>query len=209
MTKNNNLIFTGRQGLILVILALSFGSLEPAYCQPDGTVLLLQQTPAGGGSVTPGTGIHHFGQNTEVTLTAKPKPGYQFVYWLGNVSDPTATKTIAYMDSPKIIIAVFEHSEYDLLTIEEGPSLSNGRGGMLPHARDYAKTGGGGGGVVRRRSPSWPRPPEPPEPPEPEENFPVPEETPDFPVPELPEPTTIILLGAGGVLLLRQKQKSK
>ena len=74
MTKHNNLIFTGWQGLILVILALLVGSLEPAYCESDGTVLLLQQTPAGGGSETPATGIHHFGQNTEVTLTAKPNP---------------------------------------------------------------------------------------------------------------------------------------
>jgi hypothetical protein len=209
MTKHKNLIFTGRQGLTLVILALLVISLEPAYCQSDGTVLMLQQTPAGGGNVTPGTGIHHFSQNTEVILTAKPKPGYQFVYWLGNVSDPTSIKTVAYMDAPKIIIAVFERSEYDLLTIEEGPSLSFGRGGMLPHAADYGNRGGGGGGGVRRSSPSRPRPPKPPEPPEPEENFPVPEKTPDFPVPELPEPTTIIILGAGAVLLLKQKTKSK
>lgn len=206
MTKQNNIILNGWQGLILVILTLWIGSLEPAYCQSDGTVLLLQQAPAGGGSVTPGTGIHHFGQNTEVTLTAVPKPGYQFVYWLGNVSDPTSTKTVAYMDAPKIIIAVFERSEYDLLTIEEGPALSFGSGGLLPHAADYARTGGGGSGGVRRSSPSRPRQPEPPEP---EENFPVPEKTPDFPVPELPEPATIIILGAGAVLLLRQKAKSK
>ncbi|MHC4397069.1 MAG: InlB B-repeat-containing protein [Planctomycetota bacterium] len=206
MLKRSNVIFIGWRGLILVIAVLTAGLAGPAYCQSDGIALLLQQTPSAGGTVTPAIGLHSFDQNTDVTLTAKPKPGYQFVYWIGNVSDPTATKTIAYMDAPKIIIAVFERSEYDLSIVEESPSISFGGGGMLPHAPDYARGGGGGGGG--RRPPIRSRPPEP-EPPEPDENLLIPEETPAVPVPELPEPATILLLGAGTVFLFRQKRESQ
>lgn len=204
--KRTNSIFVGWHIVILVIVALTAGLLEPAYCQTDGTALLLKQTPAEGGTITPGEGLHHFEPNTDITLTAAPKPGYQFVYWIGDVSDPTVSRTIAYMDSPKIIIAVFERSEHDFPTVDEVPAGSFGRGGLTMHAMDYARGGGGGGGGKRW---SWPKPPEPPEPPEPDENVPVPQHEPDFPVPEVPEPATILLLGAGTALLLRQKSKYK
>ncbi len=162
--------------------------LEPAYCQSDGPVLLLQQTPPEAGKITPGIGVHNFQSGTEVTLTAVPKPGYQFVYWLGDVSDSTATRTIVYLDAPKIVLAVFEQSEFEFLHAEERSQSAPGGGGLFPSAPDYARQGGGGGA----KRPSKRRGPTPPEP----EDFPVP----------IPEPATILLLGFGSLALLRKRR---
>ena len=101
----------------------------PAFCQTSNVTLLLQQTPSKGGAITPDAGVYHFELNSEVILTAAPKPGYQFAYWLGDVSDPSAVSTIVYLDKPKIIIAVFEQSGYGVPEVEKGISGGGGGGG--------------------------------------------------------------------------------
>ena len=180
MMKRNNSIFIGSQTVILTLAVVLFGLFEPAYCETDGTALLLRQTPPQGGKITPSVGVHHFEPYAGVTLTAVPKPGYHFVYWLGDVSDPTANSTIVYLDTPKIVIAVFERVEYDFLAAEESPQGSP-VGGMSSSGADYSRRGGGG--TVRRPSPPSPPPKE---------------EEKDFPVPEpIPEPATGVLLVLG------------
>jgi hypothetical protein len=210
MMKQNRSIFVGWQRVIaiLVLAGLFYGLLEPAYCQDsasqasgerqpwaDGTVLLLQQTNPEAGTITPGTGVHYFVLNAEVTLTAVPKTGYYFVYWIGDVIDPTANSTIVYLDTPKIIIAVFERSEYELLTEENLTNTLGGGGGLHTSAGDYGQQGFSGG--VRAPEFKWPQPPK---------SKPiVPEELPnEFPIP-LPEPATVLLLGLGGLLFVRRR----
>ncbi len=141
--------FVGWKGLISAIAIIVGCLFAPAYCQTSDVSLLLQQTPAKGGVMTPNAGVYHFELNSEVTLTAVPKPGYQFVYWLGDVSDPAATNTIVYLDKPKVIIAVFEESEYGGLAVEEGlPGGGGGGSGLVATVANYGQTGGmsGGGG---------------------------------------------------------------
>jgi hypothetical protein len=167
--------------------------LKPAYCETDGTALLVQQTPVQGGTITPDVGVHHFDLDTDVTLTAVPRPGYQFVYWLGDVSDPTANRTVVYIDAPKIVIAIFERAEYEFLDVQERAQSAPG-GGLFASAADYARQGFGGGGG---RRPNGPRPPKPPNG-EPDDD--------DFPVP-IPEPATVCLLGLGGLSLLRRRHR--
>ena len=127
--------FFGWKNLIAALAIITGWLFAPAFCQTSDVALLLQQTPNKGGAITPDAGVYHFKQNSEVTLTAAPKSGYQFAYWIGDVSDPSAISTMVYLDKPKIIIAVFEQSGFGVPAVEKG--FSGGGGG-----------GGGGSGFV-------------------------------------------------------------
>jgi hypothetical protein len=212
MMKQNRSTFIGWQGVILALAGLLYGLLEPAYCQDiasqpsaerqprtDATVLLMQQPDSHAGAVTPDVGVHHFDLDAEVLLTAVPKPSYYFVYWIGDVSDPTAISTIIYMDAPKVVLAVFARSEF-AFSLEEMMMLGGGGGGGLRQsAADYSNQGYSGGGSKRPKKFKWPQW-EQPQPGQPE----VPDE---FPVPEAPEPATVLLLGLGSLLLIKCVKK--
>lgn len=203
----------GWQHLVLALAGILFGLLEPAYCQD--TVLLLQQTDPHGGAVSPDIGVHHFDLDSEVLLTAVPKPGYFFVYWIGDVSDPTADSTIVYLDAPKIVVAVFARSEFSFLLDETMMVGGGGGGGLRPGADDYRRGGYSGGGIrpiefeqPRRRTP-WNPEVLPQVPPETPDEFPIPgdEEPDEFPVPHLPEPATAFLLGLGSLFFVGRRTK--
>jgi len=150
--------FIGWRGLISAIAIIVCWLFAPAYCQTPDVALLLQQTPSKGGAITPTAGVHHFELNSEITLTAAPKPGYQFLYWLGDVSDPAATKTVVYLDKPKIVIAIFEQTENGTLVEEVGLSFGGGGAGgsgLVNTVANFGYTGGmssGAGG--RAKSPT-------------------------------------------------------
>ena len=212
--KSNDSIFVGYRHLALVLVVVLCGLVESAYCAADRAALLLQQTPLQGGTVSPSVGVHQFDLNSDVTLTAVPKPGYQFVYWLGDVSDPTSNNTVAYLNAPKIIIAVFEQVEYELLAVEEMAQSTSGGSGLRPSARDYGGGGGGGGGGMRPRKWRWPTPPEEEEEeqedfPVPEEDIPVPEQGEDLPAPKVPEPATGVLLVLGSMMALARRRQGE
>lgn len=200
MIKNNTK-YTGCQRLILVLaLAALFCSLpELTLCENAGPALLLQQIPAEGGTIIPGTGVHYIELNTSVTLTAVPEAGYEFVYWLGDVSDPTLNRTTAYLNAPKIIVAVFERAEFEFEGVADTIIPGGFRGGMRRSAADYSRQGysGGSGRKPSERAPAR-RPPQPPPPPPP----------PDLPVP-IPEPATIVLLALGSFLAFAVRKDSQ
>lgn len=226
-------IFGKKLSLLLALTIISFALSGGACGQELTTSVLIQQTPAQGGMVAPAIGVHQFELNTDVKLTATPKPGYQFVYWIGDVSDPTTNATTAYLDSPKIIIAVFERAEYDFLAPSETSISRAGGGGLRASSRDYQR--GGISPVAGRRRHKFFRPspdeddpeedPDVPIPPEvdPELDFPIPDEPilnepilddnsePDFPIPNepIPEPATVLLLGLGGLVLVARKKTKK
>ena len=192
MIIKNNLITSGWLCAILPLMAITACLAAPAYCQ---TTLMIQQSPPDGGTVTPAVGVHDFAPNSEVTLTAVPKPGYQFVYWLGDVSDATSTRTVTYLNTPKIIIAVFVRNEYEFLLGSDSIS-SLPIGGLYVSARDYSNQGGSGEIVRRTSNPSTPKPPVE------KHNVPVPKQEP------VPEPATGVLLILGGLLtsVIRRKK---
>jgi hypothetical protein len=150
--KPGNPPFIGWRRLISAIAIIVGCLFAPAYCQTTDVALFLQQTPAKGGVITPIAGVYHFELNSEVSLTAIPEPGYKFVYWLGDVSDPAATNTMVYLDKPKIIIAVFEQAEYGVLAGEVGPSGGGGGGsGLVATVANYGPMGGMSAGTGGRK----------------------------------------------------------
>jgi hypothetical protein len=188
--RNNRVI----AGIILAAVVVAGGLVQPTYGQEDNPVLLIQQTPAEGGSVTPSVGVHYYEPSAYVPLTAVAKSGYRFVYWLGDVGDPGTPATAVRLDSPKIVVAVFERTK-DELALSEENSLSEPTGGLFAAGRDYARGGfmGSGGRRPYRYGSAAEQPTEPDA-----DEFPVPESD-DFPVP-VPEPTTVLLLVFGSVL---------
>lgn len=201
MVKSHSRFFGSQKVLLLLVLAVVFcGLLKPAHCQTNRPILLLQQIPANAGTITPGPGVHYLEQDTIVTLTAVPQPGYQFVYWLGDVSEPELNRTMAYLDAPKIIIAIFERAEFELEDMSEATQGIPGgmAGGLRASAADYSRQGYSGGGA-RRQSVSGP----PAQPPSPE---PLP--PPEIPVPT-PEPTTLVLLAVGSYLAFAGRRSRK
>ncbi len=103
-------------GFVAVALVALVAVTQSAYCQADGYYsLMIQQSPVDAGFISPGVGIQQVAVGEHVTLTAIPKPGYRFVYWMGNVSDASVSEVIVVMDGPKIVVAVFERAEYELL----------------------------------------------------------------------------------------------
>jgi len=200
------MMFYRKKKIIMAVGLVLFGLSTTVFSQVvNERTLMLQQTPSAGGMVSPEVGIHSFEVNSEVVLHAIANPGYQFVYWMGDVSDPTSSRTKTYLDSPKIIIAVFERIGYESLLMAEAIS-SLPRPRLVAKGADYARGGYAGGGRKRphkRRLPTWE---------EPEfDDLPVPEDGPpddDLPVP-IPEPATLILLGLGGLLAVKRGGKNR
>ncbi len=193
----------GKGEIVLFVVVTTLIWLPAGYCQPNGVALLLQQSPVQGGTISPNLGVHSIAMNSKITLNAVPKSGYQFVYWLGDVADPTSAATTAQIDAPKIIIAVFERAEYAFVDWEQDldwPPV----GGLFAASSDLSSPGGGAPGAKRHSGHGGNGyEPEPEEP----DDFPVPGDSDDFPVP-VPEPATIILFGIALPLLSRRYRKS-
>ena len=208
----------GRYGAAFNFAAVVVFLIQPAHSQTLRIALLLQQTPAHGGIVSPQIGVHHFEADSEITLIAVPRSGYQFVYWLGDVVDPRANKTIAYINKPKIIIAVFQQVEHDQLAAGQAPRRSGGGGGLFASSpiisaaapRNGGTSGGGGAGggsPTRRTEGDYLNPPDGPPDGPPKNPFDPPDDPFDPPdEPTVPEPATGILLTLGGLALLRKRR---
>lgn len=178
MERHNAIGWHGPGTSILIVIGIL---LTPAYCQAPRVTLFLQQNLAQGGTTIPGPGVHSFSLNSEVTLTAIAKPGYHFVCWLGDVSDRTSSTTMALLNKPKIIIAVFEQNEYDTLSMEANTS-GGGHGGAFGHSSPPLDNLSQG--YIQGPTPEPPVPPGPP----------------------VPEPATGLLFASGGLALLRVRR---
>lgn len=174
--------FLTRHSLVLTLLVLTVALSGPAYCADPVIALLLKQSPTNGGKTSPVSGLHRFALNSQVSLTALPRAGYQFGCWLGDVADPTSSNTTVYVNGPKIVVALFVPNESVLLS-QHGLLAGGGSayGGMMPTQTDLSIptwTISGGGPRIDR--PSFPA-----------NSAPV------------PEPTSLLLLCLGGLAVRR------
>jgi hypothetical protein len=171
----------------LVVALIASGAVGPAYAQASGYELCVEYSPARAGTVTPDAGTHRFGPNTVVTLSAEPREGYRFAYWIGDVSNAKTPSTTVRLDTSKIVVAVFKPTPME----ETEPKISLGSGGgggggtLVPSKVDlsspsFSIAGGSGGGTRKVAVP--------------------------VPVVVTPEPATILLLGLGTVALRRRRR---
>lgn len=197
--KIKNKIMTILIAMIILTVMSSAG-----FCQGPSVAMLIQQTPPQGGSVSPGVGVHDMSKNSIVTLTATPKSGYHFVYWLGDVADATSATTVTSLESPKMIIAVFEKNDFEFAFHEAGPTSAPNEDlrGTGQESGAYSNSPVGG-----KRGHSHHGGPPPDEPDNPTD-LPVPGDGNDFPVPEVPEPMTVVLLGLGSAFISARKRKN-
>jgi hypothetical protein len=189
----NRQLAIGKRRLRLAVAIIALGLIMPAYSQTQDIVLLLEQTPVKGGEITPAAGVHHFKPGTEVVLTAVPKPGYKFVHWLGEVSDAMASSTVAYLNKPKVIIAVFEQAEHGVSANGEGLSAGGGgtAGGLFPTTLDFSRPGGFSGGGSEAKPQKL--------------IYYAKDVKPKAKVPEVPEPATGLLLVMGSLFAFRRR----
>ena len=205
-------VLRGWEATRVAFAVIAVGLFAPAQSQGVDVALLVQQTPPSGGAITPSPGVHFFAPNSEIVLTAVPNPGYKFIYWLGDVGDPTANRTITYLNKPKIIIAIFEPIEYGTSFMGRG-SAGGGRvtsGGLVATAIDYggwgqASLASSGSRSSESQAPNLyqqvvePLPPGPPD-------YPIGPEPVMPSEPPIPEPATGILLLLGSLFVIARKR---
>jgi hypothetical protein len=164
--------------------------------QENGTSLMLEASPAEGGYLNIKPGVHIFDMYAEVALKATPKPGYQFVCWLGSVSESSASSTSVTLDSPKIVIAVFERTQFEMTEteVEGGGSDSESGGGNDALVRGGGQFDTSLEQALTGSAQEVPRRPHAPH------NVPV-------PGPEVPEPATMTLFFTGFLMLVNRRRK--
>lgn len=180
--------------VIICCATLLFCFSAQASVQENGTALMLEASPAEGGYLNIATGVHTYDIDSDVTLKATPKPGYQFVCWLGSVSNAVTSSTTVVLNSPKMVIAVFERSEFETPGVESDYIVSGGEGGGGTVPSGGLPDSSLEEAVPRPISSSSSLPSLPPE-----KNPPVP----------TPEPATITLFFAGFLMLANRRKNGE
>lgn len=145
--------------------------------------VFLKSSPASGGYTSPLSGIHEVEQNSFLSIRAIPKRGFRFLHWLGVVENPTSISTMVLADSPKVIIAVFERTEF--------ASVGGGGGGqvsVITHINREFWPMSWRGSYHRHRG---------------HRTYKGSHITPD----PIPECATVILLAAGGICFRKKRRK--
>jgi hypothetical protein len=181
---------------ILCAVCFSMLLVLSSNCLASSNALIVAQSPPDAGSVTPGTGVlKNLSGKESFLLKAKPKQGYRFMYWLGDVADSSSLQTSVLMDKAKMVVAVYEREEFTVAMSEEDELPETGTtgssGGSTPGRTSQITPGralgGAGSNETKRTTPTY---------------FTIEDE--DVLV---PEPMTLLLLGAGGLVVRRYRKR--
>lgn len=193
-----------RKITILIALAILITAIPCLADESQDYVLLLKQSPVDSGTVSQQTTEHGL-----ISISASPKNGYQFIYWLGDVADSTSPSTTVTTDSPKLVIAVYERTDFEASSIPganrgvivesratpnrggSAPSQTVGVAPSAPGAKRYSTPSYGFSDITDIND---------------DEDF-----NPDFPVPdeEIPEPATIGLFAMAGWIMTRKRKNRR
>lgn len=175
---------------VLVIVVLV--SVTSLMAQDNKFALLVQKSPEYGGVVTPSESLSMPNGDQLVTITATPRDGYEFVYWLGDVASPTSSITSVLVDTPKMVIAVFERPEFQAaLDVPGGGGGGGGGGSSSSPSPGHVPSNSGsssGPGSAPSRTYSAPEPKV---------------------LVNIPEPATMLILGSGALMLFRSPRKRR
>jgi uncharacterized repeat protein (TIGR02543 family) len=106
-------------GVVGIVLAVLF-AVRPG-CAPEPSYRLsLAVNPVEAGEVGSSPAYDEYGAGTQVTLTAAPSAGYEFVSWSGDASGTEPEVTVT-MDSNKSVTANFRVIQYTLATSVSPP----------------------------------------------------------------------------------------
>ena len=165
-----------------------------AFCQNRAVAspLIVAQSPPDGGTVTPGMGVFkNLAGDESILVRAKPKQGYRFLYWLGDVADSSALQTSVLMDKAKMVVAVYERDKFSQpISVEAelpeiGTYAPGGGGGRSSTPISPRRAAGGSSGGGSRKNPSYTTPT----------------------VNPVPEPMTVLLLASGGLMMRRYRRR--
>jgi hypothetical protein len=173
--------------VLMYVLAFITG---PALGGEIGVELVLGQSPADGGNVTPDTGVHHFLPDATIAITAIPQEGYRFSHWLGDVTDPKSNTTQIHLNNSKAVMAIYEPVAGSSEDYTAGGG-GMGSGKIIPTRADFFLNGFSAPGGSAR----------------PKGTRPVSRQT-AVPAP-VPEPATFILLGMGSIVFARSAKRRK
>ena len=125
----------------LVELGADLPPPEPGV-PPEPVVYELAIYVEGDGTTVPAAGTHSYEEDTVVTVTATPEPGWAFVEWTGAVESTEATVDVT-MDADKSITAVFEEIPpvvYELTIAVEGEGTTEPAPGTHSYVEDSVVT---------------------------------------------------------------------
>ncbi|MEN6308054.1 MAG: PEP-CTERM sorting domain-containing protein [Anaerohalosphaeraceae bacterium] len=126
---------------VLVFLFLVSLVMPVMAAEDAGYSLLLQPSPVDGGSIAPGNGVHKVQIGDQIKVVAVPRTGYRFLYWIGDVGEVGTAQTTVQMNSPKLVVAVFEREQF-----EDLPDVIMGGGSSVGglHASSGSSNSGSG-----------------------------------------------------------------
>ena len=123
-------------------------------------------------------------------MRAVPKPGFKFLYWLGDVDEMSESETSVQLDSPKIVVAVFSPAENaGGGGAESGLTLSRGYT-TLRNSRVSLRSSAGVRGATPRDPVRWSYP---------QRSYNTEE--------IVPEPASLLILGMGSLIVIKSRKK--
>ena len=109
--------------------------------EPDQSLvqLTMQVQPPAGGVTTPPPGTTEQLEDSVIALKAVPNPGFRFIGWSSNVTDPAAPSTTVFMNQSQVVIASFGPCTC-ATDVTSAIGISYGGVMMNPITRRYVQT---------------------------------------------------------------------